>query len=84
MRVERALLEQVQQRFELHKKRKDTGDFTLRDLDERILKRQLGEEERKRQRRDEKKEKAIENEPESDRHIVATMGFGGFGSAHVT
>lgn len=58
MRVERALLEQVQQRFELHKKRKDTGGFTLRDLDERILKRQLGEEERKRQRREKKKEKA--------------------------
>ncbi|KAD6795527.1 hypothetical protein E3N88_06423 [Mikania micrantha] len=60
MRVERASLEQVQQRFENLKKRKETGTFTEQDLDERILKQQQEEEERKRQKRERKKEKKIE------------------------
>ncbi|KAG9155603.1 hypothetical protein Leryth_017029 [Lithospermum erythrorhizon] len=61
MRVERASLEQVQQRFEILKKRKDPGSFSeqdfVLDFDERIIKQQLEEEERKRQRREKKKEK---------------------------
>ncbi|XP_024027496.1 zinc finger matrin-type protein 2 [Morus notabilis] len=85
MRVERASLKQVQERFEVLKKRKDPGSFSEQDLDERILKQQQEEEERKRQRRERKKEKkrekAAEEEPEVDPDIAAMMGFGGFGSS---
>ncbi|GMP63823.1 hypothetical protein CsSME_00025359 [Camellia sinensis var. sinensis] len=85
MRVERASLEQVQERFELLKKRKDTGPFTEQDFDDRILKQQQEEEERKRQRRErkkeKKKEKAAEEETEVDADVAAMMGFGGFGSS---
>ncbi|KAJ8771812.1 hypothetical protein K2173_026989 [Erythroxylum novogranatense] len=87
MRVERASLEQVQQRFEILKKRKDPSSFTLEDLDERVLKQQQEEEERKRQRRERKKEKKVQKEKEAeeeadiDPDIAATMGFGGFRSS---
>ncbi|GAB2277404.1 hypothetical protein Dimus_012109 [Dionaea muscipula] len=85
MRVERASLEQVQQRFEVLKKRKTTGTFSEQDLDERILKQQLEEEERKRQRRERKKEKkkdkSAEEETEMDPDVAAMMGFGGFRSS---
>ncbi|KAG6750402.1 hypothetical protein POTOM_044893 [Populus tomentosa] len=59
MRVERASLQQVQERFEKLKKRREPGSFTEQDLDERILKQQEEEEERKRQRRERKKEKKV-------------------------
>ncbi|CAK9139126.1 unnamed protein product [Ilex paraguariensis] len=75
---------QVQERFEVLKKRKDTGGFTEQDFDERILRQQQEEEERKRQRRErkkEKKEKAAEEEIEVDPDVAAMMGFGGFGSS---
>ncbi|KAL8115020.1 uncharacterized protein LOC141668769 [Apium graveolens] len=85
MRVERASLEQVQQRFDNLKKRKDPGTFTEQDLDERVLKQQQEEEEKKRQRRErkkeKKKEKASEEEVEIDPDVAAMMGFGGFGSS---
>ncbi|XP_043711723.1 zinc finger matrin-type protein 2 isoform X2 [Telopea speciosissima] len=86
MRVERASLEQVQNRFEILKKRKVAGSFTEQDLDERILKQQQEEEERKRQRRERKKEKkkekaAEEETEEGDPDVAALMGFGGFGSS---
>ncbi|XP_057439046.1 uncharacterized protein LOC130730916 [Lotus japonicus] len=84
MRVERASLQQVQDRFEVLKKRKTLGSFTEQDLDERILKQQQEEEERKRLRREkkkEKKEKAVE-EPETDADVAALMGFGGFRSSN--
>ncbi|KAG5525429.1 hypothetical protein RHGRI_031926 [Rhododendron griersonianum] len=85
MRVERSSLEQVQERFERLKKRKDAEPFTEKDLDERILKQQQEEEERKRQRRErkkeKKKEKAVEEEPELDPDVATMMGFGGFGSS---
>ncbi|KAF5739995.1 zinc finger matrin-type protein 2 [Tripterygium wilfordii] len=86
MRVERASLEQVQQRFELLKKRKAPVSFTEQDLDERILKQQQEDEERKRQRREKKKEKkkekaTAEEETELDPDVAAMMGFGGFGSS---
>ncbi|CAL5341109.1 unnamed protein product [Camellia sinensis] len=75
----------VQERFELLKKRKDTGPFTEQDFDDRILKQQQEEEERKRQRRErkkeKKKEKAAEEETEVDADVAAMMGFGGFGSS---
>ncbi|CAL9003275.1 unnamed protein product [Prunus brigantina] len=84
MRVERASLQQVQERFEKLKKRKTDGTFTEQDLDERILKQQQEEEERKRQRRErkkeKKKEKVVEEETEMDPDVAAMMGFGGFGS----
>ncbi|WOG86852.1 hypothetical protein DCAR_0206071 [Daucus carota subsp. sativus] len=85
MRVERASLEQVQQRFDNLKKRKEPGTFTEQDLDERVLKQQQEEEEKKRQRRErkkeKKKEKASEEEVEMDPDVAAMMGFGGFGSS---
>lgn len=85
MRVERASLEQVRERFESLKKRKTPGSFTEQDFDERILKQQQEEEERKRQRRErkkeKKKEKALEDEPEVDEDVAAMMGFGGFRSS---
>ncbi|XP_008797223.2 zinc finger matrin-type protein 2-like isoform X2 [Phoenix dactylifera] len=86
MRSERATLQQVQQRFEVLKKRKAPGSFTEQDLDERILKQQQEEEERKRQRRErkkeKKKEKAAQDESEDiDPDVAAMMGFGGFRSS---
>lgn len=86
MRVERATLQQVQERFETLKKRKAPGSFTEQDLDERILKQQQEEEERKRQRRErkkeKKKEKAAQDESEDiDPDVAAMMGFGGFRSS---
>ncbi|KAJ6806187.1 zinc finger matrin-type protein 2 [Iris pallida] len=62
MRVERASLQQVQERFESLKKRKVPGSFSEQDFDERILKQQQEEEERKRQRRERKKEKKAKRE----------------------
>ncbi|KAH7542973.1 hypothetical protein FEM48_Zijuj02G0132400 [Ziziphus jujuba var. spinosa] len=95
MRVERASLNQVKDRFELLKKRKVPGSFTEQDLDERILKQQQEDEERKRQRRERKKEKKVstislldvnkekveEEETEMDPDVAAMMGFGGFRSS---
>ncbi|KAH9305837.1 hypothetical protein KI387_010241, partial [Taxus chinensis] len=86
MRVERASLEQVQQRFEVLKKRKVVSSFTEQDLDNRILKQQQEEEERKRQRKERKKEKRKEKAVEEDiddcdQDVAAMMGFGGFGSS---
>lgn len=85
MRVERASLDQVRQRFEVLKKQKTVGGFTEQDLDERILKQQQEEEERRRQKREKKKEKkkekAAEEEAEMmDPDVAAMMGFGGFRS----
>ncbi|PIA32361.1 hypothetical protein AQUCO_04500156v1 [Aquilegia coerulea] len=85
MRVERASLQQVQDRFENLKKRKTEVHFTEKDLDDRIQKQQEEEEERKRLRRErkkeKKKEKAAEEEPDVDADVAAMMGFGGFGSS---
>ncbi|CAI0381804.1 unnamed protein product [Linum tenue] len=85
MRVERASLQQVQERFEMLKKRKDPTKFSEQDLDERLLKQQQEEEERKRQRRErkkeKKKEKAAEEQEDIDPDVAAMMGFGGFGSS---
>lgn len=86
MRVERATLQQVQERLDNLKRRKSPTDFTEQDLDDRILKQQQEEEERKRQRREKKKEKKKEKALEEDlgedldSEMAATMGFGGFGS----
>ncbi|KAG0473384.1 hypothetical protein HPP92_014737 [Vanilla planifolia] len=83
--VERASLQQVQERFEKLKKQKVAGSFSEQDLDDRIMKQQEEEEERKRQRRErkkeKKKEKAAEEEPEVDADVAAMMGFGGFRSS---
>ncbi|KAE9615934.1 hypothetical protein Lal_00017706 [Lupinus albus] len=83
MRVERASLDQVRERFEVLKKRKDLGSFTEQDLDDRILKQLQEEGERKRIRREKKKEKKekVVEEPEIDPDVAAMMGFGGFGSS---
>lgn len=86
MRVERATLQQVQERFESLKKRKAPESFTEQDLDERIRKQQEEEEERKRLRRErkkeKKKEKAAQEETEDvDPDVAAMMGFGGFKSS---
>ncbi|KAI9185394.1 hypothetical protein LWI28_006796 [Acer negundo] len=87
MRVERASLDQVRERFDMLKKRKVPGSFTEQDLDERIMKQQEEEEERKRERREKKKEKKKEKlaeeeaETEMDPDIAAMMGFGSFHSS---
>lgn len=85
MRVERASLDQVRERFELLKKRKPGGSFTEQDLDERILRQQQEEEERKRLRKErkkeKKKEKAAEEVEDVDPDVAAMMGFGGFRSS---
>ncbi|XP_042469848.1 zinc finger matrin-type protein 2-like [Zingiber officinale] len=86
MRVERATLQQVQERFESLKKRKVPESFSEQDLDERIRKQQEEEEERKRLRRERKKEKkkekaAQEETEDADPDMAAMMGFGGFKSS---
>ncbi|KAL3679854.1 hypothetical protein R1sor_022810 [Riccia sorocarpa] len=86
MRVERATLQQVQDRFDVLKRKKDTTGFTEQDLDMRISKQQQEEEERKKQRREKKKEKKKEKSSEDvtddfDAEMAATMGFGGFGTS---
>lgn len=82
MRVERATLKQVQERFDSLKRRKT--DFTEQDFDNRILKQQEEEEERKRQRKEKKKEKkkekVVEEDVLEDSEMAALMGFGGFGT----
>ncbi|CAN1161565.1 Zinc finger matrin-type protein 2 [Linum perenne] len=86
MRVERSSLAQVQERFEMLKKRKDPTSFSEQDLDERLLKRQQEEEEHKRLKRERKKEKKKEKagedqEADIDPDVAAMMGFGGFGTS---
>ncbi|KAH7440564.1 hypothetical protein KP509_04G112900 [Ceratopteris richardii] len=82
MRVERATLKQVQERFESLKRRKT--DFTEQDFETRLVKQQEEEEERKRRRKEKKKEKKreklLEEEPPDDAEVAALMGFGGFGT----
>eukprot|EP00249_Psilotum_nudum_P005560 c19002_g1_i1 orf=604-1209(-) len=87
MRSERATLKQVQERFDILKRRSSSTEFTEQDLDNKIFKQQEEEEERKRQRRERKKErkkeKALEEDlgEDGDSELAATMGFGGFGSS---
>ncbi|KAL5714194.1 hypothetical protein ACHQM5_016188 [Ranunculus cassubicifolius] len=82
MRVERASVTQVKERF--FEKRRTAETFTEEDYDECILKLQEEEDERKRQRREKmkekKKEKAMEEEAvvEEDLNVAEMMGFGGF------
>ena len=87
MRVERASLQQVQERFETLKRKKTTGGFTELDLDTRIQKQQEEDEERKRTRKEKKKEKKREKEVKEDlgdgfdSSVAAMMGFEGFSSS---
>lgn len=85
MRVERATLQQVQERFEKLKKKKSDVGFTEQEFEERIKKQEEEEEERRRLKKEKKKEKkrekAAEEEPEGDADVAALMGFGGFGSS---
>jgi U4/U6.U5 tri-snRNP component SNU23 len=90
MRVERATLQQVQERFDILKRKKTSGSFSEQDLDIRIMKQQEEEEERKRQRREKKKEKQQrEKAPSSkedlgdefDLEMATMMGFDGFTSS---
>lgn len=97
MRVERASLQQVQDRFETLKRKKTAGGFTEQDFDTRIQRQSEEEEERKRNRREKKKEKRREKEGGGvgkeegggggggdlamDADMAALMGFGGFTSS---
>jgi len=88
MRVERASLQQVQERFESLKRKKTAGGFTEQDFDSRIEKQREEEEERKRSKREKKKEKKREKEGKDDLlgdgtdvDIAALMGFEGFSSS---
>jgi U4/U6.U5 tri-snRNP component SNU23 len=88
MRVERASLQQVQERFESLKRKKTVGSFTEQDFDSRVEKQREEEEERKRSKREKKKEKKREKEVKeefvgdgADADIAALMGFEGFSSS---
>jgi U4/U6.U5 tri-snRNP component SNU23 len=87
MRVERASLQQVQERFESLKRKKGEGGFTEEEFDSRIQKQREEEEERKRGKREKKKEKKREKEGREelgdglDSDIAAMMGFEGFASS---
>ncbi|KAG5056040.1 hypothetical protein JHK85_008550 [Glycine max] len=95
MRVERASLEQVQERFEVLKKRKDVGSFTEQGkaLDKRSPHQDppLGVANSPipvgitptlmENIHFDRKEKAVE-EPEIDPDVAAMMGFGGFRSSN--
>ncbi|CAN4108884.1 unnamed protein product [Withania somnifera] len=78
MRVERSSLEQVQQRFEALKKRKDPGSFTVQANVETATGRGRKKRLRREKKKEKKKEKASEEEPEIDPDVAAMMGFGGF------
>lgn len=84
MRVERASLQQVQDRFEALKRKSSAGGFTEEDFDCRIQKQREEEEERKRCKREKKKEKKRGKEGKEgkeefvdgvDPDIAAMMGF---------
>lgn len=89
MRVERATLSQVQDRFESMKRKRDEAHgFTVEDLDTRIQQQIEEEEASRRERRERKKEKKKEKvEPfdtdatEMDPEMASLMGFGGFGTS---
>lgn len=87
MRVERATLQQVQERFGNLKRKKDAPGFSEGELEARLLKQEEEEEEKKRQRRERKKEKkkdkGVEDEgaEEFDPEMSTVMGFGGFSSS---
>eukprot|EP00271_Cylindrocystis_brebissonii_P005993 TRINITY_DN18486_c0_g1_i1.p1 TRINITY_DN18486_c0_g1~~TRINITY_DN18486_c0_g1_i1.p1 ORF type:complete len:212 (+),score=55.68 TRINITY_DN18486_c0_g1_i1:244-879(+) len=91
MRVERSSLSQVQERFDMLKRKQQDGpfSFTEQDLDTRIQLQVEEEEALKRQRKERKKEKreagVVAGEGggggEMDDEMAALMGFGGFGSS---
>lgn len=87
MRVERATLQQVQERFGNLKRKKDGPGMSEEELQARLLKQEEEEEERKRQRRERRKEKKKDKGlgifvgEEFDAHMNAVMGFGGFASS---
>ncbi|CAL8080181.1 unnamed protein product [Calicophoron daubneyi] len=79
MRIKRSTLEDVRDRFQLHK-RKSEEKAEEYSLDERM--KQIAEEEEKLRayRSEKRKEKKRKNEDEFvDDEVVAAMGFGGFG-----
>uniref|UniRef100_A0A7S0RB68 U1-type domain-containing protein n=1 Tax=Pyramimonas obovata TaxID=1411642 RepID=A0A7S0RB68_9CHLO len=85
MRVERATLDQVRNRFETNK-RKMEQKATEDDYETRLLRLQEEEEELKRERKERKKQKKLEAEKEKqaaeadvDPEMAAFMGFSGFG-----
>ncbi|CAL5380393.1 unnamed protein product [Camellia sinensis] len=75
MRVEQASLEQVQERFELLKKRKDTGPCT----EQASKKRKKGSVNVEREK--EKKRRQQRRKTEVDADVAAMIGYGGFGSS---
>ncbi|CAK8697303.1 zinc finger matrin-type protein 2-like [Clavelina lepadiformis] len=81
MKVERSSLEQVQQRFEMNKKKLEEKKKQY-DFEERMKELKEDEERLKVQRRERRKErKRKANEDTGDSDIAAMMGFGGFGSS---
>ena len=90
MKVERSTVDQVKQRLEMHKTKKntrDSDDYLPDGVDRRILEAQEAEErereERKERKKEKKREKGREAEEEAaadaDPDMMALMGFGGFG-----
>ncbi|KER29312.1 hypothetical protein T265_13405, partial [Opisthorchis viverrini] len=78
MRIKRSTLEDVKDRFLLHKRRNEEKAEEY-NLDERM--RQIAEEEEKLRayRSEKRREKKRKNEEPIDEDVAAVMGFGGFG-----
>lgn len=87
MRVKRSTLSEVQERFELLKRKADEQPLTEEEFDSRLLAQQEAEEQQKRQKKEARKEKkkaqtapSAAGDEEMDPELAALMGFGGFGS----
>lgn len=83
MRVKRSTLDEVKDRFSMHKKMQEQKVEEY-SLEERM--KQIAEEEEKlkayrRDKRKDKKRKAEDDGYEQDEDVAAAMGFGGFGSS---
>lgn len=86
MRVERATLDQVRNRFVTNKRKAEQKATGEDDYEQRLMRLQEEEETLKRERKDRKKQKKMDAEKERnapqadmDPDMAAMMGFGGFG-----
>lgn len=88
MRVEKASVEQVKNRLEMHKAKQAEvrpDDYLPDGIDRRLAEREAAEERAKQERKERKKEakRAAQqaDEEEVDDDMMALMGFGGFGGS---
>ncbi|CAM9820375.1 unnamed protein product [Discosporangium mesarthrocarpum] len=92
MRVERSTVDQVKERFKMHKKKEEERlsgasrkPSAVDDFDSRTREQEASEERRKRQKKEAKRAKKKKEEEEEldfdDPEMAALMGFGGFGGS---